>query len=187
MTFKDFREGNIDYSKGYSALLEKLDSLSDGGLQKAIAHCFRQYMGFVILKAMRDSKVAEKPLHYKAVKDFVKSFDTEQAHFYIVTQEWSTLGKDSNLCIYISSRAAAVRNSDTFYLRRKGDENRIDWEEMDASHADIIAPEEIEALYQKEKAINAQLKADVARLESEYRAARAAQPWITDCVYLSVK
>lgn len=187
MTYQEFKKSGIDYKKGYSALLAKLDSLNNGGLQKAIAHCYRSYMGFEILKALEASKVAGKPLHYKVVNDFVKSFSNDSVAFYITTQEWSSLGKDSNICIYLRCRTSYVTSSETFYIRRTTEENTADWAEMGNIRADIVNPKDVERLYLKQKAENEKYRQAVEKLKEAYNISRNTQPWITEAVYVQVK
>lgn len=182
MTFKEFRESAIDYEKGYEKLLDGVAD-KDEGLEKAAYDCYRQYKGFCMLRDIRESKVAHKPMHYKVFDETVKAYSNKYARFYVVTDvEWNG-NKNSNIAMYPKeSRCGYSR----FYVRRNND-NTIDWENMDSCDADIVDPDELEGLYIKQTMLNEHFKQDVRDLVSRYSEEYNKMPHLTEMVWIQMR
>ena len=183
MTFKEFVESGINYGKGYEAIMGRIGSFSDAGLRKAIAHCYKNYMGFVILRDLRESKLANKPLHYKVVNDFVAGYTCDYGRFYITTDTFIRKSSDIGMSIHSTGYQEYAK----FYIGWKDDENRADWERMDNMLADIVDPADIERLYQEQKKLDDDYRAAIRKLKDEYRKARDGQPSLAEMVYVEVK
>lgn len=185
MTFREFVESGINYGKGYEDIMARIGSFKDNGLRKAIAYCYKSYMGFVILRDLRESKLANKPLHYKVVNDFVAGYTNDFIRFSVTTDTlWH---KSSNFSVSIHSRERNYQEYAMFYIGWKDDENRADWEKMDNMLADIVDPADIERLYQDQKKLNDDYVAAIRKMKEDYRKARDGKPSLTEMVYVEVK
>ena len=183
MTFKEFRESGINYDEAYKKAMAEAKT-KEAGLQKALFRCYRNYMGFRIIAGLRESKVASKPLHYKAVNDFVSSFNTDDSRFFMSTESYTYLGKNTKLQTYVKSINGGY---DPFYLMERREDNTMDWDGMDRCTANIVNPSDIESLYRKQIRINEEYKKAVEKLKDGYTAERRSMPWLIDAIHVAIK
>lgn len=184
MTFRDFRESMIDYGQGYAELLKKHGTMEDEKLKKAIGYCYRMYRICCILRDLRESKLANKPLHYKVVNEFVKGYSDDFMRFYIVTDNNYT-SRQSRI---MSAMYRTHDSYESFYLRTASDNtNTADWEAMDEMIVDIVNPADILEIYTRQKERNEKLQREIGRLQCEYEAARKNEPHLVRALYIRIQ
>ena len=177
MTFKEFRESGIDYESKYKELMESVPG-KGRGLENAVYVCYRQYKGFAILRGIRESKVANKPMHYKVFDEAVQAYSNELVHFYVWTDRLYGKRSDISMCWqhYGHTSFHPIRN----------DDNTIDWEGMDECDADIVDPDDIERLYEEQVAMNERLKQGIRDLVDRYSEEKSKMPHLVDSVYVRI-
>lgn len=181
MTFKEFRESEIDYEMKYKELLRSSARKGDG-FEMTAYRCYMQYKCFCILRDIRESKVAHKPMHYKVFDAEVKTYSNGYARFYVITDDvWG--GKRSSIGMYpIKSGIGHSR-----FPVRLNDDNTIDWEEMDSRQEDIVNPEELEELFIKQTMLNEHFKQDVRDLVTRYSEEYNKMPQLTEMVWIQMR
>lgn len=177
MTFREFRESGIDYGRKYKELMESIPG-KGRGLENAVYTCYRQYKGFAVLRDIRESKVANKPMHYKVFDEAVQAYSNELVHFSVWTDK--SYGKRSCISMYWQYHGHAS------FSPMRNDDNTIDWEGMDECDVDIVDPDDIERLYAEQVAMDKRLKQDIRDLVDRYSEERSKMPYLTESVYVRI-
>lgn len=85
MTYQEFKDTNytIDVAAWYAAI----DAEQAADVRKALIQYLTTYKMFDALRVLNASKAANKPIHYKAVKDVINACNDDRISVYL-SNEW---------------------------------------------------------------------------------------------------
>ena len=152
------------------AFIKAIQEETDKGLREGLAKIYAEYKAADILRALKNSKVASKPIHYKVVRDFVSAYSTDLFRFYLQSELYC-----KRICIGFNYNY----DFECVYLSIDNETGAINWDDMNKRQlCQILTVAEVKKAYKDAKALNEKALKEFKEWEHKYSAYFHAIPGV---------
>lgn len=163
-SIKDIIDNLPNYDNEWMKYLEYLDNIQDTTLQECYIHSYCNYIDLHIIDDLRNSKLANKPLHYKVVKDFVKNHSNAIVNTYLVVDDYPC--PCPRLCHSVHTDKISRYGIEATYLSYDKENRCFDYESTKNLYFDMpINPYDIAKEYKAQMELN---RSFTEKFEADY-------------------